>query len=259
MHNFVTCLYFSTVTITTLGFGDISPVSIVAQISVIVESIAGLFTIGMFLNALAQAQSARIANSERIANAQTLRNQQIARLLRFDKLIQLSVHDYMIYTWAMTTPIAKRQDKETEVEIKVNTDFVFSDLVNIFSPSFLGADFLEPLISVYLRKQFALITDIKNLLTNVDLEPWPKLEEACQKFLENCNAAGIAEGLVEQAKNDKLKKVIEECILQEKDDPDYYPYAHVVNPVIVIYKLIKENLTFLEEYQLFIQAIKSEF
>src|SRR6185312_7006223 len=56
LNNFVTCLYFSTVTITTLGFGDISPVSIGAQLAVIVESIFGLFTIGLFLNALALAQ-----------------------------------------------------------------------------------------------------------------------------------------------------------------------------------------------------------
>lgn len=254
MHNFVTCLYFSTVTITTLGFGDVSPVTIGAQVAVIIESILGLFNIGLFLNALAQAQSTRITNTERAANARLLRSQQVARLLRFDKLIQLAIYDYQIYTWAMTTPALKRNDSE----VKVNADFVFGDMVDIFGPSFIGADMFEPVLSIYLRKQAQLVSDVKNLLLNVDLEPWPRLEQACQRFLENCNATGIAEGLVEQGKNEKLKNEIQKYIREEKDDPDYYNYGHIVNPVIVFYKSIKENLIFLEEYQQFIERVKSE-
>lgn len=45
-------LYFSTVTITTLGFGDIVPVEPVARLLVAVESILGIILMGLFLNAL---------------------------------------------------------------------------------------------------------------------------------------------------------------------------------------------------------------
>jgi hypothetical protein len=253
MDKFVTCLYFSTVTITTLGFGDISPTSTAAQVTVIAESVIGLFTIGFFLNSLAQTQAARITDRERTAAAQELQRQRTEALLRFDKLIQLAIRDYTIYTWAMTTPIMKRQSGE----VKVNPNFVFPDLEDIFGPSLLGADLLEPVISIYFIKQAVLISDVRSLLINVDLDPWPRLEEACHKFLENCNAAGIAEGLVDQGKNEQLRKKIQEFIRNEKDDPELYDYGHIVNPVIVIYKLIKENLTFLEEYDLFIQRIKA--
>lgn len=51
--NYITCLYYSTVTITTLGFGDISPISQLAQIITMAESIMGLVIIGLFLNSIA--------------------------------------------------------------------------------------------------------------------------------------------------------------------------------------------------------------
>jgi Ion channel len=52
--NFWRMLYFSTVTITTLGFGDIVPISNVARILISLEAIIGVITIGLFLNALAK-------------------------------------------------------------------------------------------------------------------------------------------------------------------------------------------------------------
>ncbi len=57
MGNFITCLYYSTVTITTLGYGDISPISPIAQFLVILETVLGVITIGLFLNALSLKKS----------------------------------------------------------------------------------------------------------------------------------------------------------------------------------------------------------
>jgi len=46
--------YFSAVTITTLGYGDIVPITNTARILVALESIIGLVLIGLFLNSLAR-------------------------------------------------------------------------------------------------------------------------------------------------------------------------------------------------------------
>ncbi|EPW6560940.1 potassium channel family protein [Vibrio vulnificus] len=48
----VTYLYFSVVSITTLGYGDILPNSSWAQIAAASESLLGIILIGLFLNAL---------------------------------------------------------------------------------------------------------------------------------------------------------------------------------------------------------------
>lgn len=56
---FTRMTYFSAVTITTLGFGDIAPISDKARWAVALESILGIIFIGLFLNALARRFSPR--------------------------------------------------------------------------------------------------------------------------------------------------------------------------------------------------------
>jgi hypothetical protein len=46
--------YFSAITITTLGFGDITPVSSWARLLVGSEAVSGVVLIGLFLNAIAK-------------------------------------------------------------------------------------------------------------------------------------------------------------------------------------------------------------
>lgn len=49
--------YFSAVTITTLGYGDIVPITNLARLLVAIESILGIVLIGLFLNSLARENS----------------------------------------------------------------------------------------------------------------------------------------------------------------------------------------------------------
>jgi voltage-gated potassium channel Kch len=49
-------LYFSAVTATTLGFGDIVPVTTYARILVTIEAVAEVSLIGLFLNSIAGAK-----------------------------------------------------------------------------------------------------------------------------------------------------------------------------------------------------------
>ncbi|MDX1301463.1 potassium channel family protein [Photobacterium sp.] len=54
--NFSTAAYFSFVTLTTLGYGDISPVSPVAQVLVYLEAIAGVFYMAIVVSSLVNAR-----------------------------------------------------------------------------------------------------------------------------------------------------------------------------------------------------------
>jgi hypothetical protein len=49
---FIRALYLSAVTITTLGFGDIVPITSLSRIIIIIETISGIIIIGLFLNSL---------------------------------------------------------------------------------------------------------------------------------------------------------------------------------------------------------------
>ena len=52
--SFIDWLYFSVVTITTLGYGEITPAVSVSKILVVSESLLGLLLLGLFLNSEAQ-------------------------------------------------------------------------------------------------------------------------------------------------------------------------------------------------------------
>lgn len=51
---FVRMLYLSASTITTLGFGDIVPLTTSARLAVSVEAVLGIVMMGLFLNAIAK-------------------------------------------------------------------------------------------------------------------------------------------------------------------------------------------------------------
>jgi hypothetical protein len=60
--NFGRMFYFSAVTITTLGYGDVVPITPLARFFVAFESILGIVLIGLFLNALSREASRRRDN-----------------------------------------------------------------------------------------------------------------------------------------------------------------------------------------------------
>ena len=58
-------LYFSAVTITTLGYGDITPTNLPAMLLTGVHSVIGVGLIGLFLNSLSHQHSEEIGQEER--------------------------------------------------------------------------------------------------------------------------------------------------------------------------------------------------
>lgn len=61
----VDSLYLSIVCITTLGFGDITPSTELGKVLVSIESLLGVFILGLYLNALSIAKSKEITDNEK--------------------------------------------------------------------------------------------------------------------------------------------------------------------------------------------------
>lgn len=78
--NVMTYLYFSVVSITTLGYGDIFPNSSLAQFVTASESILGIVLIGLFLNALSLQHSQEIENKNQRKKQEDEKDSAIARL-----------------------------------------------------------------------------------------------------------------------------------------------------------------------------------
>lgn len=76
------CLYYSIVTITTLGFGDYTPCGVAAQCVTAVEVMCGLITIGFFLNAVGSMKSEIDVETELEKRRRIYAAEQRAKLLR---------------------------------------------------------------------------------------------------------------------------------------------------------------------------------
>ncbi|SJZ95850.1 Ion channel [Cetobacterium ceti] len=60
-YNFITFMYFSSITMTTLGYGDILPVTSLARGLASIQTILGIVIIGFFLNSVASKQAEDLA------------------------------------------------------------------------------------------------------------------------------------------------------------------------------------------------------
>ncbi len=257
--DFLTCLYFSTVTITTLGFGDISPLSALAQIIVIIESISGIVLIGLFLNSLAQKKSQTISEQEKIKSASEKFANEKEKLLRYNKLAEQNIQFYFKYTAIITTPILKRPNGS---ETELNRDFTFNDLSDLFLTTLTLRDSdREPGVYYYYLHQNNLISSITNLLLNVDLSNWKELELDCIGFLNNCKIYDFSKSILEQprlmVRNQKASESDAKMIAEHKGEIKYLP-SNTINQYIALYELIKKNIEFLDAYDLKIKKIESE-
>src|SRR5690606_19616210 len=125
-------------------------------ILVIVETVIGIITIGLFLNALSIKRSKEITEEEKEKERKEEFKRECERLLRHNKIIEQNIQYYLLYTYEITTPISKRENPE------LNPDFLFHDMKDLFKQSMRMTDnFQEPAVSHYFTHQKNLELSIK--------------------------------------------------------------------------------------------------
>lgn len=176
-------LYYSIVTITTLGFGDYTPAHGWAQAVTAVEVMCGLTILGFFLNAVGSMKS------EIDVTAEIEKQRKLKEASMKDKLIKSvpallhNLNNFLTYCYAATTPLAKRE----KVDPRYNPDFTIDDMADIYKPSGLSIDRTNASTIHRLMKsaqQTSLALD--SLQTRVDLTQWPDLLENCFTFVADC-------------------------------------------------------------------------
>lgn len=111
----------------------------------------------------------------------------------------------------------------------------------------------EPVIQLYFKHQQRLVADIRSLLLNYELGPWPNLGEQCQEFLERCSQVDISGVIIHNGQDAKIKTMVAKMIEKTNGEPEYAAGVNLINSYIALYHLIKSNLKFVRHYQ---QALK---
>lgn len=174
-------LYYSIVTITTLGFGDYTPMGHAAQWFTALEVMLGLIVIGFFLNAVGSMKSEIDVESELEKQRRLHNATEQEKLLKNIPIWLHKVNKFLAYCYAVTTPAAKRSNEKT-----FDAKFTLDDMKEMNSPTGLPGDLSSrSAIDTLMAYSASMSLWLDTLQSRIDLSLWPKLLECCFAFVAN--------------------------------------------------------------------------
>lgn len=179
--DFGSWVYYSIVTLTTLGFGDYTPCGAGSQTVTAIEVLCGLVTIGFFLNAVGAMKSEIDIESELEKRRRMHNHAQLEKLQKNIPVFMHILNRFMAYCYAVTTPAGKRGQK-----LSYDENFMEEDLREMRLPAGIpGAPASRPAIDGLLHCSASTCLYLDSLQSRVDLELWPDLLEASFAFVAN--------------------------------------------------------------------------
>ena len=190
--DFGSWLYYSIVTITTLGFGDYTPAHAMAQWVTAIEVMCGLILLGFFLNAVGSMKSEIDVESEIEKQRALHAAGEKDKLLKSIPGLLHNINRFMAYCYVLTTPQSKRGDDGEYVPT-----FAISDMTDIYKPSGLPFDTSgRAAVDSFLKCAGRLSLGLDSLQTRVDLTLWPALLEDCFAFVANYQMFSTADTMI---------------------------------------------------------------
>lgn len=251
-------LYYSIVTITTLGFGDYTPAHGGAQAVTAVEVMIGLILMGLFLNAVGAMKSEIDVGSEIEKQKALHKSIENDKLKQSVPMIIDSLNYFLAYCYAVSTPEAKRIDEN----IVYNPDFTFQDMADMFKPTGLPFDrtTLPGVVRLMHSAEHTSIA-LDSLQQRVDLSLWPKLLDNCFAFVANYQIF---------SNTDMMFRYPDKIILLDENkniDSGYAGLSHKISTwhqgndyssdpdlkaVVELYDFIKENARLAKEIETYL-------
>lgn len=257
-------LYYSIVTISTLGFGDYTPAHAWAQAVTAIEVVVGLSVFGFFLNSVGAMKSEIDVESEVEKQKMLHEASEKEKLVKSTPMIMHALNIFMSYCYAITTPLDIRASRSTEF----NDNFTVKDMRDLYKPSNIPIDKTHTsTLSSFLRsaRQMSLLLD--RLQSNIDLTLWPDLLEDCFSFVANTQMfstnSEFTERLHEMVPDGKnmsvseLKETVSDMIANWNKPADYSEDDNL-HPIVELYYLIKNNGAIAERIEIALTKISTQ-
>lgn len=289
---FLEAMYFSTVTVTTTGFGDITPTNTFTRGFVMVEATIGVVSAGLFLNAITYNREEAI---NRVMEAYELKKENsyaFARLHSHDSLITLNMNKYLnrvnqlLGVEDVDTPVAQ-SDEEGRKNLRNSANIpntpnakvhatllgihepmpetlLFSHLQHLFNASNrLTDDPTKPQIWYYYQALDDLIEGIENLVRETESYRWEDLERLCIQYLSDIKSYDSSSYILAEPNFEKQLADIQAQRQQDMRLISEFPNDKVVelssenslNPYIILFMGIQTTIEFIKKFQLRYQEI----
>ena len=188
-------LYYSVVTITTLGFGDVYPTLWYARLLTSLEVLFGVIIIGFFLNAVATEQAKDVDKKSQERLNKDKRNDSSIKLLQVLKSLIPQLQVFLTSCYEVLTPINERSFPNNIFEYEFT--FKYNKMYDLYATSLLMVNKIQiPVIESYFKWEHKVCDECRYLLTNVDLSYWKELQEALSTFRSESSAFVYEEAIV---------------------------------------------------------------
>lgn len=243
-------MYFSIVTITTLGFGDIYPITTCSRIFVSLESIGGVIFIGLFLNALSTEQAKKVSELEEQRHNNDLFEIERNKLNLHRKMLETRIDKYIISIYCVVTPINKRNFKNIVINA---SEIKFNDLYDMFAQTLLMTqDYRTNSLEMFLHNQNELFSEFSDILKIINVACWPDLLMSMNNFMTNCVQFDYTDsllGIKHMSLDGKpASEWFSEFIKNHNGDLEFKP-SNSINQFIALFNLIVKNLKEIERIQ----------
>lgn len=289
---FLEAMYFSTITVTTTGFGDITPTNTFTRAFVMIEATIGVVSAGLFLNAITYQREENMSNLMDAYEARKEISYAFARLHSHDSLITLNMNTYLnrvnqlLGIESEQTPVAQSDcegranltsspDLPAAPDAKVPQQLIgihepipealeFTNLQHLFNASArLTDDPRKPLIWYYYQALDELVNSIENLVRETETYRWADLESLCIQYLSDIKSYDsssyvLAEPSFEQQLADIQAQRQQDMLLISEYPSDKaveLSNENSLNPYIILFMGIQTTLDFIKEFQLRYQEI----
>jgi len=238
--NYGISVYYSVVTITTLGYGDFTPSSGIGKTLAASEAIFGIVIIGVFLSSLWHKYSQQIQDAQADSAKEQIRIQNLQKLTSYRLYLNTVIVDFQLVVAELTTPMSDRKNVKYP-----DPEFKFSDLQDLYKPSLLFRSGLtKPLIRSYYEMIDSLTDELKYVLANFDLSDYPDLQRDINEFLARSRAEDVRELFFSiekiKAAGTSLKDTMMELIKENEACPDLDTNtSNLLTPVIYLFGTLK--------------------
>lgn len=244
----ISSLYFSVITITTLGYGDILPVGSTSQLLTASESILGIILIGLFLNSLSHQHGLRVQKEEKRQQKEREKKEAIDRVIAFNKLIEINIERYLKYSLAVTVPLLNRENVKNFAN-----DFKFTDMQDLFKTTLIPTDnHFKPAVAYYFEEFHNLRSLIEDLLKSGHLKNFPELEKACLDFTDTSKKLDFSEYILNQP-NTRLGDITgsqhDEKMIREHIGEVKFLNSNAINPYVGLFYLLGCVSSFIGQYR----------